>query len=257
MKTYQKISLILLVIIISFVICSCATKHSVRDNLIYKDDTFTPEYLQNKTLIVGGISSSRINLTNDERMSYSSLLTNIFIKKKEENTDYINTIGTYNFRHRIGKDKFVEIMKRFDQEKILDKETMHFLCDTIPYAAFILLVYIENEDIVGESFNEYIEDEDGDKKLQITYKKTYSMSVESQIYDILLEKMVWNISINNVAKRTVRKTKQSVDLVFHVVEEIFEDEREPPDHAKINREEVLEKVFEKFAEDLAESVRSS
>lgn len=248
---YFKIFSTIIFIFLFVNIFSCGTKHSLRDNIIYKYDHFSAEYLNQNTFIVGGISSGLIHLNDEERLYYGSLLTDVLLKKGGKKADSISVISTNHFGDRIGKDRYTGMMKMFDEKKKLNKETMQFLSKNIPDATFILLAYIDNEDIVNESFEEKIKDEDGKEELQITYKKRYYLTVEFQIYDILLEKMVLNNSISNVAKRTVKKTKQPFDGFLNLVEEVFEDERQPPDPAKIKREDVLKKIFEKFAEDLS------
>jgi hypothetical protein len=221
--------------------------HSLRHEIIYKDDKFGNEQLKNNTFIIGGISSRVIRLTDDKRIFYTLRLTNIL----KDKIDDINII-TNQLVSQIGKGKFVKIMKKFDSEKNLKKETMRFIGDTLPNANYIIFAYIEFEDMIVEKLSEeYIKDEDGKEELQITYNIQYYLDVEFQIYDILLERMIWNSLINNVAKWTVKKTERSIITIFG--KDIFDGEQKPPDPAKIKkRERFLEKYFEKFSDDLAE-----
>jgi hypothetical protein len=250
MNSLRNITSTLLYILISLLLLSCGASHHLRDNVVYIDDDFSYNHLRNNGIIIGGVSSQLINLSVEDRMKYSSLLSNKMLESLKDAYD-IQLMNTLQFVHEIGKENYLEIMDNYDQEKTIEKETIHLIRDTIPNVKYILFAYIENENIIDKSFDKYIENKDGEKELQTKYKKTYLLAIEFQIYDLLQEKMVWNNLIYNEAKQTETRTTQTgcvegcIDNLFQTI--LF---GEP---AEIDREEVLAKIFEKFAENLTKT----
>jgi len=247
MKNYTKITLTRFLIIISFILCSCGASHYLRDDVIFKDDSFTYNHLKNNGMIIGGISSQLINLTAEERIKYSAILSNVLLEKLKD-AHSIQIINTLQLINKIGKEKYFKIMDNFDMEKTVKMEIVHFLRDTLPEAKYILFAYIENENIIDNSFQEYIEDEEGKETLETEYKKTYLLTIEFQLYNVFHEKLVLNNIIYNEAKRTESRTTRTgcvESCIDNLIQDILFGEA-----AEIDREEVLVKISEKFAKDL-------
>jgi hypothetical protein len=229
---------------------SCGAKHYLRDNVIYRDVNYSHDHLKNNGLIIGGISSQLIDLTDKERIKYSATLSNVLLEKlKDAHT--IRVTNTLQLIGKIGREKYFNIMENFDETKLLEKESMHFMRDSIPDTKYILLAYIENENIIDNSYEEYIEDDEGKEKIETKYRKTYLLAIEFQIYDLLQEKMVWNNLIYNEAEQTESRTTRTgcvegcMDQLIQTI--LF---GEP---AEIDREEVLTKIVKKLAENLAKT----
>ena len=125
---------------------------------------------------------------------------------------------------------------------------VYFLKDTLPEAKYILFAYITNENIIDNSFENYIENEEGEDQLETEYRKTYLLTLEFQMFDLQQEKLVLNNIIYNEAEQSETRTTRTgcfdscIDQITNSI--LF---GEP---AEIDREEVLAKISEKFAKDL-------
>jgi hypothetical protein len=225
------------IVIISLLLCSCGTKHSIKDEFIYKDDNFTYHHLMNNGLVVGGVASQNIFITNDERIQYGSHLSTIIIKEHKD----LNIINTSQLMYKIGKENYFSIMKYFDVNKILGNENMRVIKELFPEFEYIILTYIENEYIRNESHTEETADDEG--KYKTVYKTTYSLAVEFQIYDVFKEQLVWNNILYNEAVKTQSRTEDS--FLGVVIGDAMSGA-----YVTIDREDVLEEMYEKFAEDL-------
>ena len=226
------------IIIISLLVCSCGTKHSISDNIIYMDDNFSYYHLMNGGVVIGGIASQEINFTNDERSQYNSHLTTIMIKELKD----VRIINTLQLMGKIGTEYYFSIMKEYDAEQMLSNEDMHVIKESIPEIEYIIFVYIENENISNDSYTERTADVEG--KYKTVFKTTYSLAAEFQIYDLSREQLVWNNIMYNEAVKTQDRTEDS--FLGIVVGDVFSSA-----FVTIEREEVLEEIYEKFAEDLA------
>ena len=235
-------------IIISTVLCSCGANHYlINNNIIYKDADFNYNHIKNKGLIIGGISSKLIDLKNKERIKYSSILSNTLIEELKD-VHNIHIINTHQLIAKIGNENYFDMMDNFDMEKTVNEEIVHFIKDTISNAKYILFAYIKNENIFDNSYEEYIEDEEGEENLETEYQKTYLLNIEFLMYEILQEKLVFSNVIHNVAKRTeTRATRTGCLELFidNLMQSILYGEP-----AEINREEVLIKISEQFAKNL-------
>ncbi|MEJ2635619.1 MAG: hypothetical protein P8184_10035 [Calditrichia bacterium] len=247
MKNHMKIRFPNFLIMLSIIFCSCGAGHHLTNDVIFKDTGFTYNQFKNSEMIIGGISSELINLTSEERIKYGAILSNVFVEKLK-GAHNIHIVNTLQFMTKIGKEKYFEIMGNFDMEKAIRWESVRFVRDTMPDAKYILFAYIENENIIDRSIDQYIENEEGKKELETEYEKTYLMTIEFQMYDILQEKLVLNNVIYNQAERNESRTTRTgcvescLDNVFQTI--LF---GEP---AEIDREEVLAKISEKYAKDL-------
>jgi hypothetical protein len=245
MKIYKKAALFL---IISITLCSCGASHHLTNKVFFKDPDFTFSHLRKNGIIIAGISSQQIQLTPEERIKYSSILSNVFLEKLKD-AQNIRVINTSQLITRISKEKYLEMMDYFDTEEILRQETIHFLGDTLPEAKYIFFAHIDNENIIDRTSDEYVENEEGKKEKQIKYEKTYLLTIEFQMYDIPGEKLVLDNVIYNQAENTENRTTTS-GCVGSCLNSLMHDILfgEP---AKIDREEVLAKISERFAKDLA------
>ena len=240
----------LIFLIASILILSCSTTHTLHEKIIYKDDDFNNEKLHNSRFVIWGISSN-LDIGDQERINYSVLLSDILYHKKLQTSHSIDIVHTNQLMYRIGETDLINMMKKFDQDKIFDQKTMQFVRDTIPDAKYLLIAFIKNENIVDDTpYEEYVKDDGEKEKLQTTYKKTYILTVEFQIYDTFLGKLVLNSSITNETKRTEKVVEEPVDSVGDLVLDILLGDSTDTEPAKIDRKKVLVKTFEKFADQL-------
>ncbi len=249
MNNLNKIIFTHFYIIITILFLSCGAKHYLKDEEIYKANNFSYNNLTNNGLIIGGISSQVIQLTNEERIEYSSILSNVLLEELKD-VHKINIISSVQLIEKLGTANYFDIMENFDIGQELTIENIRFIGNSIPNIKYILLAYIENENIIDRSFDKYIEDEDG-RKLETDYEKIYLLTIDFQIYDISQEKIVWNNVIYNEAERSETRTTETgcfESCMGGIIQTILFG---PP--AEINREEVIAKTVEKFAENLSKT----
>jgi hypothetical protein len=240
MNYFKKILFIHSIILISLLVCSCGTTHSIRDDVIYKDDNFNYSQLMNGGVVIGGIASQRINFTKKERNQYSSHLSTILIEELKD----VRITNTSQLTGKIGKRNYYSIIKEYDTEQMLSTEDMRVIKESFPEIEYILFVYIESEHINNDSYTESTADSEG--KYKTVYKTTYSLAAEFQIYDLSREQLVWNNIMYNEAVKTQNREEDSFLGVVtgDVMSSAF---------VEIDREDVLEEIYEEFAEGLAEN----
>jgi hypothetical protein len=249
MNDLRKITLACFFIILSILFFSCGAKHHLIDEVIYRDDNFTYDHLVDNGMIISGISSRQVYLTFEERFEYSTILSNVLLERLK-GVHTINIMNTSQLLDKIGKEEYLKIMETLDEEKIFREETLRFMRDSIANANYILLAYIENENIFDRS-SEYVESDESGEELITDYERIYLLTIEYQIYDLLQEKMVWNNSIHNEAEKTETRTTRTgcvESCIDNVINSILFGSP-----AEINREEVLAKSCEKFAENLSKT----
>jgi predicted transcriptional regulator len=239
MNYLKKILFVHLVAIISFLLCSCFTKHSISDNVIYKDDSFSYNQLMNGGVVIGGITSKQINFTREERIQYNSHLSTIMIKELKD----VRVSNTLQLMGKIGTDNYYSIMKEYDSEPMLSNQDMRVIKESIPEIEYIIFVFIENEHISNDSYTENTADSEG--KYKTVFKTTYSLAAEFQIYDLSREQLVWNNIMYNEAVKTEDRTEDSSIgvVVGDIMSGVF---------VTIDREDVLEEIYEELADGLAE-----
>ena len=225
------------IIIIFLLLYSCGTIHSIRDDVIYKEDSFSYNQLMNGGVVIGGIASQEINFTNEERTKYNSQFTNTMFKELKN----VQIISTSQFINKIGKENYFSIIKEFNFEREISNEDLRVIKESIPEKEYIIFIYIDNENTKNESYTEQTADAEG--KYKTVYKTTYSLAAEFQIYDLSREQMVWNNMIFNEAVKTQNREEDSLFGVVtgDVISSAF---------VEIDREDVLEEIYEKFAEGL-------
>jgi len=239
------IALFLLTIII--ILCSCGASHKLHNKTLFKDVEFKYTHLIGDGLIIAGFSSEQIELSKKKRIKYGTLLSDI-MQEKMKHAAKINFVNTLQFTNKIGKDNYFEIMYHFDLEKSINKDIVLLIKDSIPEYSYLLFAYIDEENIIDESVEDIIENEEGKEELETEYTKTYILDVEFQLFDLHAEKLVLNTNVFNEAKRTDTRTTRTgfLDSIWDsLISSIFFGEP-----AEINREEVLAKIAEKFAKDL-------
>ena len=240
MNHLRKIIFAHLIIVISLLLCSCGTQHSIRDDVIYQDDNFGYDRLISNGIVIGGVASKEIKFTNDERIKYGSLLSNILIEQLKA----VQIINTLQLIGKIGKENYFRIMGEFDADKILLNDDIRAIEESIPEIEYIILSYIKNENIRNKSYTETTADDKGEYKT--VFETTYSIAVEFQIYDVFKEKIVWNNIMYNEAVKIQSRTEDSLlgVVVGDVMSEAF---------VNIDRKDVLEEIYQKFAEGLVET----
>jgi hypothetical protein len=249
MKNLNKFFQIFGLITLILLLFSCGASHSLRDESLYKDDSFAYDHLKNNTMIIGGIASQMIKFTNEDRIRYSSIVSNILVEELEE-VHKINMISTRQLISKIKKDDYFAMMEDFDLEHVFVVEDIRFIRDAVPNAKYILLAYIENENIIDRSYDEYVEVE-GEEQIETDYEKTYLLTIDFQLYDLLEEKMVWKNVIYNQAERTETRTTETgcfescMDNMFQTM--LFGSP------AEIDRDEVIAETVERLAKNLAKA----
>jgi hypothetical protein len=247
MNHFKKIILTYSVLITSILIYSCGAKHHLRDDLIYKADNFTYNSLKGNGIIIAGISSEIVNFSREDRVENSTIISNNLVEKLED-AHTINIINTIQLIDKIGKSKYFEIMEKFDYQRTIDRENIQLIQNAMPGINFMLVTYIVNENIIDESYDEYIETE-GEKKLETEYEKSYFLTIDFQIYDIIQEEMVWHNVVYNEAERSETRTTRTgcvESCLDDIVQTILFGSA-----AEISREEVVSKTIETFAKNLA------
>jgi hypothetical protein len=247
MNYLKKILFVHLIIIISFLICSCGARHSIRDDVEYKDDSFSYNNLMNSKLVNGGVFSQVNNITFDDKIQASFLLSKILYEQLKD-VHKINMITTGQLINEIDKDNYLIIMDNFEMEGILNNESIGFIKESIPDLDYLILAYIKNENIFDYSDTERVKNEKGEEEYKTDYEKTYLLTVEFQLYDMNQENIVYNIVVYNQADRTETRTTETGCCEGGISSIISNILYGPP--AEIDREEVLAKIYEKFAEDL-------
>jgi hypothetical protein len=231
MNYFKNILSVHFIILITFLLCSCGAKHVMKNDVFYKDDNFSYNHLLSNGVIIGGIASQKIEFTNDERIENSSLLSTILVKQFKD----VHVISTLQLMNKIGKENYFSIMKQFDVEQMLMDEDMQVIRDSIPEITYIIMAYIENESKDYKSSTDHAEGE-----YETVRESNYLLTVGFQIYDVFREEIVWDNKIFDKAKRTGGGTDKS--LGGTIMGDLF--------FKTINREEVLAKIYEKFAKDL-------
>jgi len=246
----KSILLILFAIPTLFIPC-CSVKHTLHENILYKDDNFNQDHLRNNRCVILGISSGLANLTDQERMHYSILLSDILYHKKWNTSHSADLIHVNQLKNIIGETDLIRTMKAFDDTETHNQKIWKFVRDTIPNAKYLLTAFIKNETIKNDTpCEEYIKDDSGDEKLRTTYHKQYTLTVEFRIYNTHQGKLVWNSSITNEANRTEQVVEEPVNSVGELVFDILLGDSEDTDPARIDRRKVLVKTFEKLADQL-------
>jgi hypothetical protein len=234
--------------LISILFFSCGAKHKLKDDIKFKDEKFTYNYFKHRGLIVAGICSYVVDLSDKDRLEYSSTFSNVLIEKLKD-VSTIQITNPMQLIDEIGQSSYFNMMEEFDDQKELSQEWADTLSTTLPNVQYILFAYIVNENIVDRSHDHYVESVSGEKYKDREYKKTYYITVDFLIYDLFRKELVWENSIFNKAKRTESRSSQS-GCVESFINNVFQSILfgEP---AEISREEVFVKIVEKFAEDIA------
>ena len=237
MNFFKKILSAHLIIIIFSLICSCGPKHLIKDDVVYKDDNFNYDSLISHGAIIGGIGSKEISFSNEERVKYSSLLSNILT----EHRTAVNFITTSQLMDKIGVEFYFTIMKKYDEHQRLILKDVRVIRDSIPEIGYIIMAYIKNETTSNTSYTDETENEDG--KYETVNESIRALTIEFRIYDIFREKMVWNNRIYDEAKRV--ETSNSDSIGGTIVNDLFFGA-----FRRVEREAVLKEIYKKFTMDL-------
>jgi hypothetical protein len=94
MISQKRICSTIFLIIVSILLFSCGASHRLKDESIYQANDFSFTQLWNQDLIIGGVSSWEIDITPENRIKYSSILSNIILEdlKDVHKIDLINTM---------------------------------------------------------------------------------------------------------------------------------------------------------------------
>jgi hypothetical protein len=231
------------------VFLTCGAKHKLVDDLVFKDEGFAYQNLKKYGLIVGGMSSDVIEISRRDRLEYGTTLSNVLIEKLKD-VSMIKITNPRQLMDNLGQDQYFALMEDLDDHKALSRDWADTLNKGIPDTRYVLFAHILNENIVDQS-HEYTVTKGEEDELETEYTKTYYITVDFLLYDLLRQELVWENSIFNQAQRTESRTTQS-GCFESCVNDIFQQILfgEP---AEISREEVFVKIVEKFAEDISKS----
>jgi hypothetical protein len=232
------------------VFLACGAKHKLVDNLVFKDEGFAYDNLKKYGLIVGGMSSDVVEVSREDRLEYSTTFSNVLIEKLKD-VSMIKITNPRQLMDNLGQDQYFTMLEDLDDHKALSREWADTLSMILPNTRYILFAYIVNENIVDESRDYVEESEEGEDYTQREYKKTYFITVDFLLYDLLRKELVWENSIFNQAQRTESRSTQTgcmESCVNDIIQQILFGEA-----AEISREEVFIKIVEKFAEDISKS----
>jgi hypothetical protein len=232
------------------VFLTCGARHKLVDDLVFKDEGFTYENLKKNGLIVGGMSTDVIEVSRKDRLEYSSTFSKVLMETLTD-VSMIKITNPMQLIDNMGQVQYFTMLEDFDNQKALSREWADSLSTILPDVRYILFAYIVNENIVDESYD-YVEvSEEREDYNQREYKKTYYITVDFLLYDLLRKELVWENSIFNQAQRTESRSTQTgcfESCVSDIVQQILFGEP-----AEISREEVFVKIVEKFAEDIAKT----
>ncbi len=237
-------------IVISIVFLTCGAKHKLIDDIKFQDENFTYNHLKKNGLIVAGMSSDVIEVSDKDRLEYSSTFSNVLLEKLKD-VSMIQITNPMQLINKVGRSSYFSMMEEFDNQKALSRVWADSLSTILPDVQFILFAYIVNENIIDESHDYDVVGEDGKDYTQKEHKKTYYITVDFLLYDLFQQELVWENSIFNKAQRTESRSTQT-GCLESCVNDIFQEILfgEP---AEISREEVFVKIVEKFAEDIAKT----
>lgn len=234
-------------IVISILFLSCGASHKMIDDIIFVDENFTYNNLKKNGLIVGGMCSDVIEISRHDRLEYNSTFSNVLIEKLKD-VSMIQITNPRQLIDKMGQTSYFNMMEDYDHQKALSRVWADTLGATLPNVQYILFAYLVNENIVDESYDRYVESDEGEE-LETEYKKTYFITVEFHLYDLFQNEMVWENSIFNKAHRSESRTTQTgcfESCMDNLVQSLLFGEP-----AEISREEVFVKIVEKFAKDIA------
>ncbi len=234
-------------ILICILFLACGASHKMIDDVVYKDENFTYQNLKKNGLIVGGLCTDIIELSREQQLKYSSMLSNVLIEKLPD-VSVIHIINPMQLMDKMGSDPYSFMMEDYNTQKALSQDWADTLKVVLPNVQYVLFAYLVNENIVDESHDKYVQSDKGEET-QREYQKTYFITVEFHLYDLLRKELVWENSIFNKAQRTESRTTET-GCLESCVNDIFQQILfgEP---AEISREEVFVKIVEKFSKDIA------
>jgi hypothetical protein len=236
-------------IVISILLLACGASHKMIDDIIYVDENFSYNNLKKNGLIVGGMCFDVIEISREDRLEYSSTFSNVLIEKLKD-VSMIQITNPMQLIDKMGQTSYFNMMKDYDHQKALSRLWADTLEVILPDVQYILFAYLVNENIVDESYDRYVESDEGEE-LETEYKKTYFITVEFHLYDLFRKELVRENSIFNKAQRTESRTTQT-GCFESCMNSLFQHLLfgEP---AEISRDEVFVKIVEKFAEDISKS----
>ena len=168
MNYLKKILFAHLIIVISILLSSCGASHSISEDVIHKDDSFSYNNLLNNDLVNGGVFSQIENLNYVDKIHSSFLLSKILYEQLKD-VHKINMITTGQLINEIGKDNYLNIMDNFEMEEILNNESISVIKESMPDLNYLILAHITNENIIDYSETERVKNEKGERRFKTTY----------------------------------------------------------------------------------------
>ena len=242
----KRVQAMFLLMCCSMFMLSCGASHHLSGVVMFKGPDYSYNQLRQGGLIIGGISSSMLDLTPEQRLEYSMLISNVFLEKHKD-VDQLHVINTNQFVATTGRRMYLDLMKKVDGLNKMPDIYADSLKTLFPNTRYFLYADIENENVIDNQFDEYVEEE-GKEKLQTNYEKTYLLTIEFRIYDLIEKQVCLRDRIHNEAKRTDSRTTRT-GCVDSCVDSIIQD-LIWGDAAEIDRTEVIAKITEKFAKEL-------
>ncbi len=228
------------------VISSCGPSHGLRDEHIEQDVRFGFDKLRGSSLLVAGVASEQPLFAAEERVRTGGMLSNMLIEKLG-GAHGIRIVGSGQLVGSMGLDAYGGLMTRVDREGGLMHEDLPVLRDAVGEFDYILLAYITNENVIDFEDERTVPTKDGSER-ETEYEKRFYLTIDFQIYEVKHEKMVWSNVIYNEAVNTETRSTPS-----GCVESCFSSLLQTilfGTPAEISREEVLDEMVERFAENL-------
>jgi len=144
MNYFTKILFALLITLIILLFCSCGASHSIQEDVIYKDDSFSYNQLMNNNVANAGVFSHIVQITYDDKAQSSFLLSKVLLEKLKD-VHRISMVSTGQLISEIGKENYLAIMDNIELEGILNNEDIIFIKESMPDLNYLLLAYITNE----------------------------------------------------------------------------------------------------------------
>jgi hypothetical protein len=226
--------------------------------------SFTYEAITQNQFIIGGVVSAAGSLDHITRIRFGDLLERIFHKERPE-LDMIRT--GYLFRE-IGSESFARLLDGYRLTAMVTEQDMDNIRHLFPAARYLVLCRIEKDQVNRqhhESEADVVDSEEDRREGEFEYVRvdvslatTREMGATLTIYDLRQNVLAWSGYVtqsetnSNHSSRTFnKKNRWQEELADAFVSALIGvDGNSYP--APPSRQEVLEELFEGFAENMPE-----
>ena len=107
MITKKTIVTFCILVILSLLLSSCGASHQLTDESRYQTDDFRYNNLKSNELVIGGISSLNVEISREDRIQYSSMLSNLVLEQLKD-VHTIRLVNTMQMVNKVGKQNYFE-----------------------------------------------------------------------------------------------------------------------------------------------------